>query len=249
VKLWAHQDRDQFFTDDDASLDIEFPRSYFGYCYYAGNDGPTRLERLEHYATKLMIYHRFKHHNPLIRIGFLSDVEMSSLALVHHRLCVFQPNRRQECQAIQTDFSAQPNKAGITHRQYMLGQAGEEHDSGIAKLDALLPRTESIITEPGTRQGEGEEVADTPGAASSALPAAGASWEQYWQPTWQQQQWESGRRQGGWQQFTWTPKAAPANVPGAVAAAKQANKAKKRAAQKEESCSDNQSRRSQHGYR
>ena len=92
------------FTDKNAALDVEYPRCYFGYCDHADKYGPKRLDGLEHYATKMMIQHRFQHHTPLIWIGYLCDVDTTALSVVHHRLYAFQPDRRQEqvrreCQA------------------------------------------------------------------------------------------------------------------------------------------------------
>jgi hypothetical protein len=49
VKPWAHQE----------------------YCDHADKYGPKRLDGLEHYATNMMIQHRFQHHTPLIWIGYL----------------------------------------------------------------------------------------------------------------------------------------------------------------------------------
>jgi hypothetical protein len=69
VKPWAHQDREKFFTDEIAALDAEYPRCYFGYCDHADKYGPKRLDGLEHYATKMMIQHRFQHHTLLFGLG------------------------------------------------------------------------------------------------------------------------------------------------------------------------------------
>ena len=76
-------------------MDAEFPRSYDGYCDHTEKYGPKRLDGLDHYATKMMIQHRFQHHTPLIWIGYLCDVDTTALSVAHHRLFAFQPDRRQ----------------------------------------------------------------------------------------------------------------------------------------------------------